>query len=128
MLDLETGTLAWTGPPQPDMYLWTVFRAGDRWLMYDSLRSQTLLSFDGNTGKLDAAVRVHNYHGIEDLGPLHVAGDTIWLAAGEWRTFASPPIAVLDARTLAPRFTRSIEITDVTAEVRAALGLTKETP
>ena len=38
------------------------------------------------------------------------------------------PIAVLDAATLEPTFARDVEITDVTAEVREALGYGQSSP
>jgi hypothetical protein len=78
--------------------------------------------FDGATGELSAAVRLHDDDGIARLEPVNVAGDRVWVAGGTWTTFDAAQIAVLDGATLAPTFARGIAVTDVTAAMRQALG------
>jgi hypothetical protein len=46
----------------------------------------------------------------------------VWVAGGTWTTFDAAQIAILDGATLAATFARGVELTNVTAAVRTALG------
>jgi hypothetical protein len=121
MLDLERGVIAWAGPRDDDLIHMSLFRGGDRWYAHWPYLSRILATFDGNTGELAAAARLHDHRGIADVQPAHVAGGRVWVAGGAWTTFGAAQIAVLDAATLAPTFARGVEVTDLTAVMREAL-------
>ena len=123
MLDLETGTIAWRGFQDEQVIFGSLFRAGTRWVWSTGQLAPTVAVFDGTTGKLVAAVEAYSYHGIPDIRPSDAAGDTLWIYSGDWSTFDRSPIAVLDLATLAPRFVRTIKITDATAAMKKRLGL-----
>lgn len=123
MLDLDRGEIAWAGPADDALIHMTLFRGGERWYTFWPYRSQILSAFDGATGELTGAVRLYDYRGIDRLEPVNVAGDRVWVAGGTWTTFDAAQIAVLDGATLAPTFTRGVEVTDVTAATRQAFGV-----
>lgn len=123
MLDLEQGAIAWAGPNDESLSQLSLFRVGERWYTFVVPLGWTLTVFDGRTGQLAAATRLHAYHGIGEIRPYHVSGDRIWVYAGARGPIGAASIALLDAATLTPIFSRGVKTTDVTAEVRAGLGL-----
>jgi hypothetical protein len=121
VLDLEEGKIAWHGPQDPGTIHMNLFHAGARWYLTTSMPA-AIVAIDGATGAIAAAIVADHERGVEDPLPLQVVGDRLWLYSGAWNTFDRAPIAVLDAATLEPSFARDVEITDVTAEIREALG------
>jgi outer membrane protein assembly factor BamB len=122
MLDLEQGSIAWSAPDD-DVIHKSVFRAGTRWYLFSGLFAARLAVFDGTTGKLDVAVDLDHPRGTGDVLPPHVEDGRIWMFSGDWVPVDQAPVAVLDANTLAPISNRGIRLTDVTAAMRAELGL-----
>jgi hypothetical protein len=114
MVDLETTAIAWRGRARR-AHSDTIFRDGDRW--YLSTASY-LATFDGKTGRLDAAIALLN---DEVVGPDQIADGRIWLLQkrGE-ANIDSPPITVLDSTTLARISGRGV--IDILPVVRATLG------
>jgi len=122
VLDLDQGTIAWHGPQDDSTIHMNLFRGDTHWFLVANMPWPVVISIDGTTGRLTAAIRADSDERIGDLLPIHAANDRIWLHSWTWNTFDRPPIAVLDAATLEPTFARDVAITDVTAEVREALG------
>ena len=123
MLDLAEGRIAWQSPPDSRWRRGDVFRAGHRWYLHQSGISPNLTVFDGTTGELEASVVLYSPHTIARVRADHVAEGTIWVTSDAWRSLEDPPIAVLDAVTLAPRTARAVEVRDNTADIRTVLGL-----
>lgn len=121
MFDLDEGRIAWESPAEVELIVDHLFRAGDRWYLTAPL-GDVIMSFDGKTGRLDAAVRASAHDGVGDILAVHAADDALWLYTDEWTTFDRASITVLDGRTLRPRFARGVAITDKTADVRRWIG------
>jgi hypothetical protein len=124
MLDLEEGKIAWSSPEDERLVHGKLFRSGDRWHLVgiaDWIADTSVAVFDGNTGRLVAAIATHNYFGVEQPGPTQVVDGRIWLHSGAETLLDEPPIAVLDATTLVPISNRTIELSDTTSTVARAL-------
>jgi len=118
VLDLDEGRVAWQGPENDDLIHWTMFKSGDRYFFYRRFPGW-LVSFDGATGRLEAAVETRD---LDEVRPYHVADGRIWVASSEWRHLDQPALALLDAATLKPVRAWGLPIADVTAEMRQKLG------
>ena len=129
MLDLERGTVAWRGARDDSAYRGALFRRGTHWYLLS--QGSVLHVFDGATGELVAATRVAIPLAWMTFRPAQVAGDEVWLvglvpgrgavAAIRRGSDYQWPLAILDATTLAPRFTRALDVRDVTSATRARL-------
>lgn len=122
MLDLEQGRVAWRGPKDKSLILHDLFRVGSLWYLFRNGLPASLTVFDGTTGKLVASVALDSAAGVRDIGPDQVVDGTVWVSSTDWTNLNEAPVAVLDAKTLAPRVVRGIQIRDVTAVTRKALG------
>jgi hypothetical protein len=121
MLDLETGRIDWRSTSFAELP--GVLRTKTHWI---AVLRETIVGFDGTTGKLVGAVSAHSYNGI--LGGAEVAAeiasaDTLWIYGGDRATTDAAPLTAIDLATMKPRFARTVEVADITARVKAQLGL-----
>lgn len=119
VLDLEAGAIAWDAPYDPLAAMTTLFRAGTSW--YLALDGE-VKRIDGATGEPVAGAYASHDDGLGTVRPASLAGGRLWLTAKFKGPLDQMAIAALDAETLAPVFTRRIEVHDLTAESRAVLG------
>ena len=123
VLDLEQGTIASTMPTST--LHGTVFSAGGGWYLGNRDRHRVLLlhRIDGKTGDVLAVdIRVAGLGAFDtELDPTHVSSKSVWLVPYLDAAIDAPPMAVLDATTLAPRYVSpSMSVFDKTARVQAS--------
>ena len=113
MVDVDTGRIAWQSPQRPSLRDARLMSAAGRHYLYQP-GTRNLAVFDGDSGALHQAVILEGYN---EVTPYHIAGQRIWLSAGETWT-------VLDGATLRaiPGVSVSRDITTVTDRVAEELG------
>lgn len=113
MLDLDRAAIAWRRPKDRHAGEGALVRvaAGAGWLRMS--RSSSVEAFDGETGELRAALATD--HAVFERGQL--AGNELWLRGSAF-TGAEWPLALLDATTLAPRYSHGLTLTDDLAAAR----------
>lgn len=124
MVDLETGATVWRCKRDKAIDGTQLLRIGTQWIWSDGEPAPTIAVFDGETGKLSAAVNAFSDEGDVSGGGRAIAPmDSLWLYTRAEAPIDDVQIAVLDLANLAPRFVRGIKITEVTSAVRTKLGL-----
>jgi hypothetical protein len=118
MLDLEAGTVAWRGPEDGSLLHAHLFRGTDYWYLIPGYRSNVVSAFDGSTGRFVTATLAHNYDGMTHVLPMHVGAGKLWMASKQWQPIDRAPVAILDARTLAPAFNHTVELRDMAETLR----------
>lgn len=96
VLDMIEHELAWESTPRAELLHSDVFRGrGAQYFLADSGR---VAAFDGNTGKLTAAIKV----GHESSRAFHAVDGQLWLFSMAWGRMDALPWVRLDGTTLEP--------------------------
>ena len=118
MIDLENGAIAWRSPAVDFSGHGDMFRAGTTWFW--TPERSLVIRFDGTTGRLTSASRVHGDGELRGFGPNRLGAGSFWLYAKQWRP--DLVIARLDSETLRIDGGVPFDTVDVTREVRELLG------
>jgi hypothetical protein len=124
MIDLSRGRISWEMPLSEHYGLsYELFHDSRRW--YLTLGAQMAV-FDGTTGELVRAFSFKvadwdRHYGLGDLKPPHVAGGAIWIYSQGRHSGYAPPVTVIDAETLQPRFAVGIDVVDIADDLRASI-------